>query len=189
MIEVEHTPRGKIEIRNASVGALEGTQIQPRELAKFAYAHGWRDLNLVRMIAVTLAESQGYTHARNDNLDDAGGIISRDCGVNQINIPASKIGTEEETKLYDLDYNYQRARSLFESRGFQPWVAWNTGIAMRTDWWVWSKSKEKWVPTGRYVHRAVRGVANHFAKDHFDLAEPVPFTDYYVIPPKPTSPP
>jgi lysozyme-like protein len=128
-----------------SRGELRGVQVQPRDLAGLAYAAGWTDAQrLLEAVLVCLAESQGYDRAYNDNLNDAGEILSRDVGLFEINIPASKIGTSEETQLYDQEYNVFRARQLYDRRGWQPWAAWNSGVC--------------WDDT--YVKRAVRGVGN-----------------------------
>jgi lysozyme-like protein len=128
-----------------SRGELRGVQVQPRDLAGLAYAAGWTDAQrLLEAVLVCLAESQGYDRAINDNLDDNGNVLSRDVGMLQINIPADKIGTDEEKQLYDHEYNWFRARQLYDRRGWQPWVAWNKGV-------VWDDT---------YVKRAVRGVGN-----------------------------
>lgn len=127
------------------MGELHGLQWQPRDLAKLFYDHGWRDaVVLCQAVQVCLAESQGYDRAFNDNLDSAGQVLSRDVGLLQINVPASAIGTARETDLYDPVRNAEAARTLFESRGWQPWAAWNSKICFRDT----------------YVKRAVRGVGN-----------------------------
>ncbi len=113
----------------ASHGELKGVQIQPRALVDLSYQAGWQEpLHLHQAVSVWLAESQGYDHAFCDNLDNNGTVASRDCGVCQINIPAAAIGTSRETDLYDPAYCMGVARKLFEARGWQPWVAFNTGV-------------------------------------------------------------
>ncbi len=140
------------------MGELRGTQIQARDIASECYAAGWTDaLNLVTMVAVILSESQGYDRAVNDNLDEAGNVKSRDCGIAQINIPASKVGTAEEERLYDWHYNIARARMLYETatnntggiRGFQPWAAFNAEVYLRDT----------------YIKRAARGVGNFLGEE------------------------
>jgi hypothetical protein len=128
------------------MGFLLGKQWQPRDLAKLCYDNGWTEaVNLVTIIAVCLSESQGYQGAYNDNKDADGNVLSRDCGLFQINIPALKIGSDEEKKLFaDPDYNVQRARTLFEARGFDPWYAYKLNVYLRDS----------------YIKRAVRGVGN-----------------------------
>jgi hypothetical protein len=207
-----------------SKGALAGKQLPVRYIARLAYEIGWTEpKNLVHAVAVCLAESQGYTRARNDNLkeirdcdkgqvvcnvetlehytvvDPVKGIlryengevdtfptevlvvVSRDCGPWQINIPAYQIGTDAEERLYEPEFNVMRARQLFEERGFQPWVAdhesesFPNGVAMDTRWY-----RKDGKPSGRYLHRALRGVAN-FLGEEFGL-KPVPFTDFYKVP-------
>jgi hypothetical protein len=154
---------------------LAGHQHQPRDIAALCWDHGWRDLELVHAVAVCLAESQGYDRAFHDNTGDGGQVTSRDVGMFQINIPAVLIGTAAEEALYDPQANVERARLLFDARGWQPWVAWNSGIAMDTAWY-----RADGKPTGRYPHRAVRGVANFYAV-RAGLT-PTPFTDYYKVP-------
>lgn len=167
---------------------VTGIPIQPRELARLCHEiGGWVDTELVVAVAVCLSESGGYVRAWHDNLDSDGKLLSRDIGLFQINIPASAVGTAVEEDLYDIENNLNRARSLYDNRGWQPWFGWVNGYATSTEWWHWSDTKKLWVPTGRYLHRAVRGVANFYAV-HFGL-EPRPFTDYWKIPDKPTEPP
>src|SRR3990172_4029560 len=171
-------------------GVLQGQQLQPREIASICYAAGWRDKNLIIAVAVCLAESQGYIRAYNDNLAaDGETILSRDVGIFQINIPANKVGTPEEERLYNPHYNVSRARTLFESRGFQPWVAYNTGIALNPAWWRWSEKQSAWVGTGRYVHRATRGCANFYALEMKIASPDDVMLDYRAIPSKPQKPP
>ena len=137
------------------MGELKGLQWQARDLAKLLYDGGWKEpVNLVTMLAVLLSESQGYQGAVNDNLDAAGAIKSRDCGLLQINIPASKIGTDEEQRLFDdPEYNVARGRALYTTktatgiRGFQPWYGYTKHVYLRDT----------------YVKRASRGVGNFLA--------------------------
>jgi hypothetical protein len=140
------------------MGILAGPVLQPWAIARVLHKHGWTDLqNLTTMVAVVLAESAGYTQAYNDNLDSSGNVKSRDVGLCQINIPASKIGTADEEALYDPDTNVAAARKLYEARGFQPWVAFNSGVALDPQ------------TGGHYIERAVRGVANWAAFDLFHI--------------------
>ncbi len=111
------------------MGVLAGKQLQPRELVSLTYDAGWKEShNLVTAVAVCLAESQGYTRASNDNLDADKNVVSRDCGIYQINIPAAEIGTSKEEALYDPAFNVGVARNLFLARGFEPWVAFQSGV-------------------------------------------------------------
>jgi len=133
------------------MGELRGKQIPAKEIAALCWARGWKDsIDLVTIVAVCLSESQGYQRAYNDNIDKVTGEVkSRDCGIFQINIPASQIGTEEEEQLYaDLEYNVDRAYRLFERRGFQPWYAWTLRVYLRDG----------------YIERASRGVGNFLAE-------------------------
>jgi hypothetical protein len=143
-------------------GYLEGTQHQPREIASLCHDRGWRDLDLVTAVAVCLAESQGFDHAHCDNFDDAGTLLSRDHGLFQINVRAPLDADAE--RLYELGANLDAAWQLYSARGWQPWHAYTSGIALSP------------TAAGRYVHKAVRGVAN-FHGEHFELA-PVPLVDF-----------
>lgn len=110
-------------------GYLEGRQLQPREIAALVYEAGpkWRDPKiLVEAVAVCLSESQGFTEARCENVnDETGEIRSVDHGPFQINEKALN------PKLFEPKYNVQRAYMLYDRRGWQPWVAYNTGICWR----------------------------------------------------------
>lgn len=164
---------------------FEGRQVQPKEIAALCHAQGWRDQDLVKIVATSLAESQGFAEAFNDNLDDEGNVLSRDIGIFQISVTAP-ISEDEQQLLHDPEYNVKRAWSLYSRRKFNPWVAYKSGWATFPEWWVWTKAEpHHWAPTGRYIHRALRGVA-HFYAEEFGVE--VPMLDY-VIPPRPTDPP
>jgi len=114
-------------------------------------------------------------------------IVSRDCGLYQINIPAAQIGEDMEQSLrttsldsdvYDAvrDYNIMRADALYHSpwsrpgdtpdiRLWQPWVAYTKGWATFPEWWIWHQDADgnptgPWTKTGRYIHRAIAGQMN-----------------------------
>jgi lysozyme-like protein len=151
------------------MGAFLGKQLPPKAIAELCWKQGWRDLDLVKIVATCLAESQGYTRAYNDNVRD-GKTDSRDVGLFQINIRARHIGTRLERDLYDPVRNVQAARKLFDTRmtltkrrRFQPWYAYTLGWATFPEWWVWSVKRGEWVETGLYLQKAVRGVANMYA--------------------------
>src|SRR5436190_2735051 len=110
-------------------------------------------------------------------------VASRDCGVMQINIPARLIGSEAELALRseskDRDeaiqvamQNLHAAAELFISpwvagrdRQWNPWVAWISGWAPYPEAWCWSRvTPDTWVATGRFLHKAIRGVANEHWK-------------------------
>lgn len=143
---------------------LPGKALEPREIARLCHGAGWRDLELVKAVAVCLSESNGYPLAYHDNVGDK---PSRDVGLFQINIPHEKVGTEYEKKLYEIPNNLARARSLYKSRQWSPWYGWLNGYAMSTDWY-----RKDGKPAGQFLHRALRGVAN-FHAEHFGI-EPVP---------------
>ena len=58
-------------------------------------------------------------------------------------------------------------------RQLQPWVAYTSGWALYPEAWAWSKVlPDTWVATGRYLHKAIRGVANyHYKAGHTSLQE------------------
>lgn len=113
-------------------------------------------------------------------------VISRDCGLYQINIPAAKVGTDAEWELRTesldpLEYepvlanNLARARALYDSpwtrdgkadiRRWQPWVAYTKGWATFTEFWIWHQSADgtptgPWTRTGRYIQKAISGQMN-----------------------------
>lgn len=127
------------------MGELHGRQWQPRDLADLCYRHGWTDVQrLTEALQVIFAESAGYDHAFNDNLDSKGKVSSRDVGLFQINIPASAIGTDVEKNLYDVEHNANAAWGLYLRRGWQPWAAWNSKACFQD----------------RILRRAVLGVGN-----------------------------
>lgn len=167
--------------------ALEGKQLLPRELAAELHFK-WPGDELPKAVAVSLGESQGFIGAWHDNLNDQGDALSRDCGFIQINIPASEIGTDAEfayrTDSADpdvygpvvrngvvraralFDTPQRRAKNLPQTRRWQPWVAYTTGLATFPEWWVWHQDVNHnpigpWIATGRYIHRGFVGVANY----------------------------
>ncbi len=99
-------------------------------------------------------------------------VPGKDCGLLQINIDVRKMGTEYEHRLlHEPDFNAHEGRLLFDEPGpnngkrrFGPWVAYTSGWVMFPEWWTWHQKDDipvgPWVPTGRFVHRAVRGWAN-----------------------------
>jgi Lysozyme like domain len=138
------------------MGELIGPKLQPRALAHLAYDAGWHDVNnLTTAVAVCLAESQGYQNAFNDNYDSSGAVVSRDVGLWEINIPASQIGTEVESNLYVAVNNAQAAYALWQKRGFEPWVAFQTGVYLHDT----------------YIIRAMMGVVNMQSERLVNLAK------------------
>lgn len=179
-----------------------GTKLAPETIAEKLHALGFRDLDLVEMVATILGESQGYTEAYNDNVDSRGRVLSRDVGLGQINIRARDIGTARERKLYDPDYNLREVKRMFDTREtlvkrrrFNPWYAFTKGWATFPGWWIYTSKEASertgqprhWAPTGRYLHKAVVGVANFYAR-HYGLT-PRPFLDLPEEPPVPRKPP
>jgi hypothetical protein len=129
------------------VGELKGKQLEPRYIAELCWNEGWKGaVELNEAVMVCLSESQGYTHAVNDNMD-GDEIKSRDCGIFQINIPASKIGTSAESQLYDPVYNVGVAYRMYQDRGWQPWYGHSNEVYLRDT----------------YLKRGTRGVGNFMA--------------------------
>ena len=130
-------------------GYLLGQQLGPRKLAELAYDAGVIDFkDVARATAIGLAESQGFTRAYNDNVDENGKVISRDVGIWEINIPASQIGTSVETNLYDPAQNAAAMARLHAARGWQPWVAYTSSVYLHDT----------------YLRRASLGVMNMAAE-------------------------
>lgn len=140
---------GTTERDHAQAGFLLGVQMQPRKIAALVHSTGITDANeLVTAVAVCLSESQGFDRAYNDNVDATGKVLSRDVGLFQINIPASKIGTQTEFDLYDRQKNVEAAVNLWINRGFQPWAAFNSNVYLHDT----------------YLQRASLGVMNYLAE-------------------------
>jgi hypothetical protein len=131
------------------MGELLGVQMQARKIAKLAYDVGITDAHeLVTAVAVCLAESQGFDRAYNDNVDDQGRVISRDVGLWEINIPASKIGSQDEEDLYDRENNAAAMYALYKNRKWQPWAAFNSDVYLHST----------------YIERAALAVQNYLAE-------------------------
>jgi hypothetical protein len=129
------------------LGELKGKQLEPRYIAELCFNQGWKGaVELNEAVMVCLSESQGYTHAVNDNVKDDV-VTSRDCGIFQINIPASQIGSSSEMKLYDPVENVRRAWLLYQDRKWQPWYGFTNEVYLRDT----------------YLKRATRGVGNFMA--------------------------
>jgi hypothetical protein len=164
----------------------------------------------VELAAVALAETGGtlavgaYHDNYSGNLTPQ--LVSRDCGLMQINIPASMIGSPTESELrtedaHDPDEahrialnNLTAAADLFNEpwthgtkRQWQPWVAYTEGWALYPEAWVWSRVlDDTWVATGRYLHKAIRGVANYHWKSgnlplNGALAEAERLAEFYGV--------
>lgn len=136
-------------------GSLIGPQWQPRDLCGLMVDAGWTaGDDLFLGVAICLSESWGYQRAFNLNKDADGNVLSKDCGLWQINIPASKIGTEDEQLLFDdAAYNTERAKALFDARRWTPWYGYTLNVYTRDT----------------YLRRAARGVGNYFAAFMLDL--------------------
>lgn len=164
-------------------GVIAGKVLMPRDIAAECHRH-WQNYELTKAVAVSLAESTGALGAYHDNFNDAQKLASRDCGLFQINILASQIGTAREDELRTeslvesvwrpvLTANVDSAKRLYdqpwsgrERRLWQPWVAYTTGWAMFAEWWVWHQDADgnpvgPWLRTGRYVQRAIAGQMNY----------------------------
>lgn len=147
--------------------------MQPRDIAQLVdstfhdHVKGWEYLRghwLLRVVATSLAESQGDAKAWNDNTGSDGKVLSRDVGLFEINIPASHIGGAEEKKLYDPAYNTVRAAQLFDTRKLQPWAGYTSGWAMFPECWYYTHLEpHHWTKSGRFLHRALAGVTNYEA--------------------------
>lgn len=135
---------------------------------------------------------------------------SRDCGLCQRNITGYYIGTAVEFRLRteSLDphefmpvaaNNIVAMAELYttpwvfpdgkhEWRQWQAWVVAWTGWAWFTEAWAWSRvTPDTWVATGRFLHQAIRAVANYllFIEKRFGpekaLAEAERLADLYGI--------
>lgn len=161
---------------------LTGKVLMPRTIAELCHPH-WQNYELTKAIATALGESGGYVGAYHDNLDGNGDLKSRDCGLFQINIPAVRVGTYVEEALWTDRFedenwkpvavnNVLAAERLYNSpvdrwrtRLWQPWYAYTLGWATFPEAWVWKHVNGQpvgpWVPTGRYIHKAIAGQMNY----------------------------
>ena len=143
-------------------GVLEGPTLQAWKVSEICEQAGWHGDNLEASVATFLSESNGSVGAYNDNLDASGNVTSRDCGIPQINIPASQIGSDYETKLRtDPVFAIKEARKKWLAwggdkgtqagfkQGWNHWVGYSSGVAMDP------------AAAGYYIWRALRGIANH----------------------------
>lgn len=217
---------------------LAGKVLLPREIAFYGSAN-WisSDIELAKMVATALGESDGSVGAWHDNLlsGASGGVVkSRDCGLMQDNIPASEIGTDIEdglrtTSLQPLEWqsvvkrNVLVAHQLYLEPGpnmgkrrWEPWVSYTDGWDTFPAWWVWHQNAQgkpigPWLRTGRYIQRAIPGVANYHLLLEKDRSEAEAITlarniadvfevegalkivnglvEWSLVPPEPTSPP
>jgi hypothetical protein len=146
---------------------LAGTPLVPRKVARALYDAGWLNaVNLLKMLATMLAESQLCSHAwhYNSPMDSPPGDGSTDWGPFQLNdgnkggrtpisgpdgLPVPQEGGSKSLadvlKFRDmacnLDHAMPVARDLYERRAFQPWAAFNSG--------AW----KKYIPTASYAIR------------------------------------
>lgn len=162
---------------------LAGQRLLPRMIAAYGAVH-WAGVDLVKMVATALGESAGYLGAYHPNVaDDGVTVLSQDCGLMQINVLASQLEGPLPARLMTTSadpamqasvaqHNVAVASALYHEPGsndgrrrWQPWVAYTTGWATFPAWWVWHQENGKpigpWRPTGRYIQRALVGVANY----------------------------
>lgn len=163
---------------------LAGKQLLPRQIAELGHVYWRDDEELTKMVATALGESQGFVGANHLNGDDPAMATSEDCGLMQINIQGSAIGGPVERALMTsskveaewrpiAEANVRSAAALYNEVGqvsgrrhWQPWVAYTTGWATFPEWWVWHQNAAgkpigPWMKTGRYLQRALVGVANY----------------------------
>lgn len=132
--ELEGVPRGRSE------GLLAGVQITQRKIAHLAYDAGWKNEDFLELVVACMvcgSESWRFSRAHNDNIDANGDVLSRDVGLMEINIPASKIGTQTEEDLYDPVKNFAAAYLLYSNRKWQPWAAFNSGVYLHDTYLQW----------------------------------------------------
>lgn len=168
-----------------------GKQLMPRDICSLVVPHFPN--SKVKAVAVALAESAGWTGATHLNYDSDGNLSSKDCGLFQINIPASEIGSSLETELLtNVEFNVQKAYELYEQewiragkldvRRWEPWVSYTSGWATFPFSWIWAQNAQgegtgPWEKTGRYIFKSIAGVANwHLVtKKDMSLAEALAF--------------
>ncbi len=174
----------EMEESGKPISGYAGKTLMQREIVALVAPH-WPN-SKVKATATAIAESKGSLGAWHDNYDpDNNAFLSRDCGLFQINIQARYVGTQTEADLRTesmdaVEYkrvatnNVMAAYRLYTTpwirdgkqdiRKWQPWVAYTSGWAMFPEAWVWHQEDGEpvgpWVPTGRYLHQAIRAVAN-----------------------------
>jgi lysozyme-like protein len=123
--------------------SLAGRRWLPREIVELCWKAGWRDLNLLIMVACVLQESEGYAEAVGGPNSDG----SYDLGIFQLTDSNSKVTKEI---AFDPNRAVKIARELFEERGFQPWVAFKTERYLQKG------------PGKDYMLRSIEGVRNYW---------------------------
>jgi hypothetical protein len=169
-------------------GELLGVQLKEREIVDYVAAPFPN--SKTKACATALSESNGKIGSYNDNFTANGEVWQRDCGLFQDAIQARMIDTEVEWSLRTLStdkavwepvvqHNVEVAYDLYmqrmnrdtgpDIRMWQPWVGYTSGWAMFPGFWVWKHARNAdgdlvpvgpWTPTGKFLPRAIRGVAN-----------------------------
>lgn len=124
--------------------ALAGRRWLPREIAELLWENGWRDKNLIIMVAVVLQESEGYSEATNLNPATATRPASEDWGMVMLNSLGAESWGFTKASAFDPPKAVKVARAMFDKRQFQPWAAFNSGRYLERD----------------YMQRAIDGVRN-----------------------------
>lgn len=167
-------------------GEFLGHGMMAREICPYV-EHHWPNQR-IKGVATSLGESHGRLGAYNDNHDETGITVSRDCGPMQDNIVARYIDTLTEWSLRTLSsdpveidrvmksnmlWAYQLWSTMSDFRDgkrdyrrWRPWVADTSGWAWHPRCYVWHRDIDKnpvgpWVKTGEYLQKAIRGVANY----------------------------
>jgi hypothetical protein len=152
-----------------------GVTLKQREAAAFIAAK-WQNVDeRHKALATAQAESKLSIGAWNDNFaEDDVTLLSRDCGLFQINVKAEDLPEKEPQLRTDSQipyyyesvarYNVAVAKQMWDERKFQPWVAVTSGWAWWPAWWVWRQVDKEpvgpWIATGRYIQKAIVGWAN-----------------------------
>jgi hypothetical protein len=187
-----------------------GKTLMPREIAAAARPY-WQNFDLTKAIATALGESSGSVGAWHDNPGpnpEDPTIVSRDCGLFQDNIAERFVGTPVEFALRTeskdpavyrpvVENNTERAFELYTSPWFRdghkdirrwgPWVAYTTGWATFPEAWVWHQDAGNpvgpWVPTGRYIHRAIAGQMNYHVviKGDWTAQKALDYARFYAL--------
>jgi hypothetical protein len=164
------------------MGELLGKCLMPRVTASFGAPY-WSGIGLLKFTAMVGSESDHFVGAINPYKNG-----DLDSGLCQINLKASEVAKRDpvirSTSLDEDEWrpaaeaNVKAAHDLYIQpwtrndvagvREWQPWYGYTKGIAMDPAWWHWSQVTHGWLPTGRYLQRAIPGVVNYhlvIAKD------------------------
>lgn len=128
---------------------IGGVKLTHEDAARMLYNAGWHDaINLTVMVATAEAESGLYTeayHVNDNGTTDWGFLQLNDGGL------TGQALADFKKMAFDPNTAAIHGRALYNSRGFQPWVAHETGAYLK------------------YIAPSTRGVMN-FVRNVYGIA-------------------